>query len=72
MISGVCYRKELVTFPITSDKVMIVYIEGLAKDKTLTGTVKEVTQPGNHTLLNILIITLWLNFKLCKNYVIKL
>ena len=67
MISGVCYRKELVTFPITSDKVMIVYIEGLAKDKTLTGTVKEVTQPGNHTLLNILIITLWLNFKLCKN-----
>ena len=67
MVSGVCYRKELVTFPITSDKVMIVYIEGLAKDKTLTGTVKEVTQPGNHTLLNILIITLWLNFKLCKN-----
>jgi len=67
MVSGVCYRKELVTFPITSDKVMIVYIEGLAKDKTLTGTVKEVTQPGNHTILNILIITLWLNFKLFKN-----
>ena len=67
MVSGVCYRKELVTFPITVDKVMIVYIEGLAKDKTLTGTVKEVTQPGNHTILNILIITLWLNFKLCKN-----